>query len=72
MGADTLNVKETGKIKEILTQNKAVRQRLYSLGFIPGTEISCYCKIWGTTAFGVKGGTIALRNEEAKQIILES
>jgi Fe2+ transport system protein FeoA len=72
MSADRLKVKQKGKIKEILTDHKPMRQRLYTLGFIPGTEISCYVKIWGTTAFVVKGGTIALRNEEAKNIILES
>jgi Fe2+ transport system protein FeoA len=72
MSADALNIKETGKIKEVLTNHKVMRRRLFDLGFIPGTEISCYRKIWGITAFEVKGGTIALRNEDAKHIILES
>lgn len=72
MSADKLIAKEKGKIKEILTNHNVMRRRLFDLGFIPGTEISCYRKFWGITAFEVKGGTIALRNEDAKQIILES
>ena len=72
MSARELKIKQKGIIKEIVVEDKQQRQRLLDLGFIPGTEISCYRKIFGSSAFEVKGSVFGLRNEMAKDIILES
>ena len=72
MSADKLKRNQKGIIKEIIGKNKFERQRLLHLGFVPGTNISCYQKVFGTHAFEIKGGHFALRKETAKNIILES
>lgn len=72
MSADKLKRNQKGVIKEIISKNKFERQRLLHLGFVPGTNISCYQKMFSTHAFEIKGAHFALRRETAKNIILES
>ncbi len=71
MSADKLIKNQKGIIKKIIGENNLERQRLLDIGFIPGTDISCYQKVFGTYAFKVKGSHFALRRETAKNIILE-
>jgi Fe2+ transport system protein FeoA len=71
MSADKLKKNQKGVIKKIIGENNLERQRLLHLGFVPGTNISCYQRVFGIYAFEVKGGHFAIRKESAKNIILK-
>lgn len=71
MSADKLKRNQKGIIKKIIGEDNMERQRLLHLGFVPGTKISCYQRVFGTHAFEIKGGHFAIRKETAKNIILE-
>lgn len=49
-----------------------MRRRLLDLGFIPGTKIQCLYRspLGDPTAYFVRGTVIALRQEDAGQIIV--
>ena len=49
-----------------------MRRRLLDLGFIPDTEIQCLYRspLGDPTAYFVRGTVIALRQEDAEQIIV--
>ena len=52
----------------------ALRRRLFDLGLIPGTFISCRCvaPAGSPMAFTVRGAAIALRRCDAAQILAEA
>ena len=70
MTAKSLKLNQSGVIKELRFSNKQQHSRMMDLGFVPNTQIKCYAKGFGSTAFEVKGGIYGLRNEDAKNIIL--
>ncbi|MDE6021694.1 MAG: ferrous iron transport protein A [Ruminococcus sp.] len=50
----------------------ALRERLYSLGMIPGTNISClYRREGGLAAYSVRGTVIAIRLSDARYIMVK-
>lgn len=50
----------------------ALRERLYSLGMIPGTNIDClYRREGGLAAYNVRGSLIAIRLSDAKFILVK-
>lgn len=67
-----LNVGNTGIVKMLLN-NGLSRRRLLDLGIIPDTSISVERKSpsGNPIAYKIRGSVIALRNEEAKYIIVE-
>jgi len=70
MSADKLNNGDIGVIDKLL-HDGIVRRRLLDFGFIPNTKISVYQRNSGMIAFEVKNAYIALRIEDAKNIILK-
>ncbi len=49
----------------------ALKDRLYSLGMIPGTEVMClYKREGGLTAIGVRGSVVAIRLSDARAILV--
>lgn len=67
-----LNVGNTGIVKILLNKGLS-RRRLLDLGIIPDTSISVERKSpsGNPIAYKIRGSIIALRNEEAKCIIVE-
>ena len=67
-----LNVGSSGKVKMLLN-NGLSRRRLLDLGIIPDTSIFVERKSpsGNPIAYKIRGSVIALRNEEAKYIIVE-
>lgn len=62
---------ETGVVDELSKQIKgAERRRLFDLGFIPGTEVTCQLSnpLNDPHGYLVRGATIALRNRQARAI----
>lgn len=55
-----------------LTLTGDMRRRLLDLGFIPGTKVQCLYRspLGDPTAYFVRGTVIALRQEDAGQIIV--
>lgn len=55
-----------------LSERSAIRTRLADLGVIPGTEITCVGKspLGDPRAYLIRGAVIAIRNGDAKDIIL--
>lgn len=67
-----ISVGKSAKITDILTIGKN-RRRLLDLGFIPGATVTVIRRSpsGNPTAYLIKGGLIALRNEDASQIIVD-
>lgn len=59
-------------VKEIITDGD-MRRRLLDIGLIPGTRIECIGKSPGgdPKAFLIRGAVIAIRAEDAAEIIVE-
>ena len=57
-------------IKELLTKGE-LRQRLFDLGFVPGTKLECVriSPFGDPKAFLVRGAVIALRKEDSAAIL---
>lgn len=52
--------------------NEDMRERLYSLGMIPGTVVKClYRREGGLAAYSVRGTVIAIRLSDADRILVE-
>ncbi len=53
--------------------NDTMRRRLQDIGLIRGTKVSCIQKSpsGNPTAYLIRGAVIALRNSDARQIIVE-
>ncbi|MEG1559603.1 MAG: FeoA family protein [Clostridia bacterium] len=66
-----LNIGEDGDVKAILSIG-TMRRRLFEIGLISGTNVSCILKGCGESmsAFMVRGALIAIRKEDAQNVIL--
>ena len=64
---------ERAVVKKLLTIG-SIRRRLQDIGLIEGTEVECLYKSppGDPVAYLIRGAVIALRFEEAEQIIVES
>jgi len=75
MEIKTLNTLPTGKSAKIhsLTSNNLERRRMLDFGLIPGATITAlYSSPFNNpTAYLIKGTVIALRNEDAKKILIK-
>lgn len=63
---------ECGIIKKILVED-TIRRRLFDIGLIEGTKVCCTLSSFGgdPMAFSVRGGVIALRKSDLKNILIE-
>lgn len=68
---DMLELNKVAIVKEI-NCNENLKHRLLDLGLIPGTEIVpiFYSPLGDPTAYEFRGNIIAIRNNEAKKIII--
>ena len=64
---------QTARVAEIRLEG-ALRRRLFDLGLIPGTLVSCRCVApsGSPLAFTVRGAAIVLRRCDASQISAEA
>lgn len=69
---NTLSLGQMGKIQE-LHCSPNLKRRLLDLGFIPGSIVfPVYRSTFGNPiAYRIRGITIAIRNQDANQIILQ-
>jgi len=74
MKTTTLDTLPNGKSAKIhsLTSNNLERRRMLDFGLIPGSKITALYRspFNNPTAYLIKGTVIALRNEDAKKIII--
>ena len=70
----TLNKLKKGSPAKVYALNSkgAIRQRLQDLGIIPGTRLECLYSSKGNaiSAYLIRGCVIALRGEDAKDIVI--
>ncbi len=67
-----LKIGECGTVKNI-SPDCALYNRLFDLGLVPGTKVSCVLKspMGDPAAYFVRGALIAIRCEDSKKIILQ-
>ncbi len=67
-----LNPDECGIVATVGGEH-SMKRRLYDLGIVPGTKITCIYKapLGDPKAYFVRGATIALRSDDSSNIILE-
>ena len=69
-----LNMLKTGEIAKVLRlENKGdIRRRLFDLGIIEGSEITCVFKapFGDPTAYMIKGTIIAIRKNDSEKIVV--
>ncbi len=68
---NTLLAGERAVVKSV-NINGAMKRRLFDLGLIPGTEVSCMLRspLGDPVAFLIRGAVIALRTEDSSNIVL--
>ena len=68
----TLPVGEAGRVR-CLRAGDGIGRRLMDLGFTPGAEAACLLAAPGNgmRAYRIRGAVIALRQREARMVILE-
>lgn len=75
MSPETLDQLEVGQVATITALNSigANRRRLMDLGILPGTQVVAEMKspLGDPVAYRVRGATIALRREQARQIEIQ-
>lgn len=56
-----------------VSAGKNVRQRLFDLGFVPGTEVEAVraAPLGDPRAYRIRGSVFALRKEDAQNILVE-
>lgn len=66
-----LNMGECGTVRR-LSCIGAIRRRFLDIGLIPGTSVVCFGRspLGDPTAYLVRGKLIAIREEDAKNILL--
>ena len=73
---DTLNNLKINKIAEIENINcqNNIKRRMMDLGIVKGTKIKAILKSpsGNPKAYEVRGSVIAIRNEDAKQIVIKN
>ena len=57
---------------QCLLSRGSIRRRLQDIGIVEGTKVECLSRspLGDPTAFLIKGAVIAIRNEDAKNIIV--
>ena len=67
-----LNIGQHGTVIDI-TADEKIKRRLQDIGFIKGAEVLCAFKspFGEPTAYRIKGTTIALRDEQSKNILIK-
>ena len=62
---------EIAVVQKLISEG-AIRRRLQDLGIIPGTKIECVQKspLGDPVAYMVRGAVIALRQEDAKTVLI--
>ena len=72
MRLTNLNEGCSGVITNI-TLSGDIRRRLYDLGLIKGTKVSCVIKspMGNPIAYNIRGAVIALRNSDADKIFIK-
>ncbi len=67
-----LNLGESGIVKCFKTA-KEINRRLFDLGLIEGTKVSCVLKTpsGNPSAYYIRGAVIALRHEDCSHILVE-
>lgn len=68
------DIKTGAKVKVVSLQSTGLpRRRMMDLGLIPDAEVEVIRKspLGDPTAYGIRGAQIALRVEEANQIVVE-
>lgn len=73
MSLDEIKLNEKAIIKKVECQGN-IKRRLLDLGFIKGTEITpiLVSPNKDPRAFYIRGSTIALRKEDAKNVLVKS
>lgn len=73
MSLDEIQLNEKAIIKKVECQGN-IKRRLLDLGFIKGTEITpiLISPSKDPRAFYIRGSTIALRKEDAKNVLVKS
>ena len=73
MSLDEIKLKKKAIIKKVECQGN-IKRRLLDLGFIKGTEITpiLISPSKDPRAFYIRGSTIALRKEDAKNVLVKS
>lgn len=73
MSLDEIKLNEKAIIKKVECQGN-IKRRLLDLGFIKGTEITpiLISPSKDPRAFYIRGSTIALRKEDAKNVLVKS
>lgn len=68
---NTLKVGEKGKVIEI--KNTEVKRRFLEIGLVKGTCVECILEspFHNPRAYLIKGASIAIRTEDAKNIMVE-
>lgn len=70
-GLDTLGIGELGRVVEI-RHDAPMTRRLEDLGFTPGALVECTLMRQNAMhAFLIRGSTIALRERDCRQILIE-
>ncbi len=72
-GLNTLTEGSSGYVSEIRTTG-SMRRRLFDIGLIPGTKVFCLQRsLFGDpVAFLIRGAVIALREEDTKDILIQT
>ena len=71
MSAFDLKPDQTGIVQEIKHSGNQ-RNRMLDLGFVPNTQIKCTFRNRSLIAFDVKNSIMAIRNDDAKKIIIQT
>ncbi len=68
---DNLMIGDKAEVKKIKTDNSICR-RFLDMGIVPGSKIECIMKSPGgdPVAYLIKGALIAIRNDDAKNILI--
>ena len=72
MSSDNTTLGDKIIVKRILNDS-SIKRRLLDIGLTPGTEIERVLENYGgnLVAYMIRGALIAIRNEDAKNIIVE-
>lgn len=68
---DTLRVGQSGRVSRVEAE-PAMQRRLFDLGLIPGTQVTCTAKspAGDPAAYLIRGAVIALRGKDAGGVYL--
>ena len=72
LSLDKLPIGERCRVKRVLSDGR-LRRRMMDLGIVYGTEIEALqsSPSGDPIAYGIRGAVIAIRNEDAKKIIIK-